>query len=89
MKIVHLDKNNIVQEIIPEDAIPIEKYYSKEYVSRCISAPDYVEQNWVYDHGQWHQYEYEPEIPIPSTEELTLMLLADHEERICLIELGV
>lgn len=35
----------------------------------------------------------EKEIPVtpkdPSTEEITLLTLADHEERLCMIELGV
>ena len=48
MKIVRLS-NNAVAEIIPEYAIPVEKWYGEELASQCLEAPDEVDQNWIYD----------------------------------------
>ena len=48
MKIVRL-KNNLVVEIIPEYALPVEKWYNASFAAKCLAAPDYVEQNWTYD----------------------------------------
>lgn len=48
MKTVRL-KNNVVFEIIPEYALPVEKWYGAEFAAECMEAPDEVEQHWVYD----------------------------------------
>ena len=48
MKVVRLE-NNIVKEIIPEYALPVEKWYGPEFASKCKEAPDEVEQRWVYN----------------------------------------
>ena len=48
MKTVLL-KENVVYEIIPDYALPVEKWYGFEFATQCINAPDEVEQNWVYD----------------------------------------
>lgn len=48
MKTVRL-KDNIVVEIIPEYALPVEKWYGAAFAEQCMEAPDEVEQNWAYN----------------------------------------
>ena len=48
MKTVRL-KDNIVVEIIPEYALPVEKWYGKAFAEQCMEAPDEVEQHWAYN----------------------------------------
>lgn len=48
MKTVRL-KDNIVVEIIPEYALPVEKWYGSAFAEQCLEAPDEVEQNWAYN----------------------------------------
>jgi hypothetical protein len=48
MKTVRL-KNNIVVEIIPEYALPVEKWYGVEFANQCLKAPNTTEQGFVYD----------------------------------------
>lgn len=48
MKTVYL-RNNIVQEIIPEYALPVEKWYGADFASCCIEAPDDVLCGYIYD----------------------------------------
>ena len=48
MKTVKL-KDNIVAEIIPEYALPVEKWYGADFAAQCVEASDEVEQLWVYD----------------------------------------
>ena len=48
MKTVRL-KDNIVAEIIPDYALPVEKWYGAGFAAQCVEAPDEVEQLWVYD----------------------------------------
>ena len=48
MKTVRL-RNNAVFEIIPEYALPVEKWYGAEFAAMCMEAPDEVDQHWVYD----------------------------------------
>lgn len=48
MKIVKLD-GNIVREIVPEYAMPIDDYYPNDFVASCVEAPDYVYEGWVYN----------------------------------------
>lgn len=89
MKTVRL-KENIVVEIIPEYALPVEKWYGAEFASKCVEAPDDVEQGWFYDGNSFSKSTTEPEPepePEPTTEEITLDLLADHEERLCMLEI--
>lgn len=40
---------NVVQEIIPDYALPVEKWYGEAFAAQCVEAPDEVEQGWVYD----------------------------------------
>lgn len=49
MKTVRL-KDNIVVEIIPEYALPVEKWYGAAFAEQCMEAPDEVEQGWAYNH---------------------------------------
>ena len=46
MKTVRLS-GNIVAEIIPNYALPVEKWYGKEFAALCVEAPDDVEQHWI------------------------------------------
>ena len=48
MKTVRL-QNNVVWEILPDDAIPLEDYYPPEFLAHCVEAPDNVEQGFLYD----------------------------------------
>ena len=48
MKTVRVVSNRVI-EIIPVYATPVEKWYSKEFASSCIEAPDDVQPNWYYD----------------------------------------
>lgn len=48
MKVVRLE-DNIVREIIPEYALPVEKWYGEAFASLCIEAPDEVDEYYVYD----------------------------------------
>ena len=54
MKTVRL-KNNVVVEIIPEYALPVEKWYGAVFAAQCMEAPGEVDQNWTYDPetGTW------------------------------------
>ena len=60
MKTVRL-RDNIVVEIIPEYALPVEKWYGLEFAAQCIEAPDDVEQGWVYDGNSFSKVIPEPE----------------------------
>lgn len=42
-------KDNVVVEIIPEYALPVEKWYGEAFAKNCVTAPDDVEQGFVYD----------------------------------------
>lgn len=66
MKYVKLT-NNIVTEIIPQDATPLNEWYPEDFVARCVEAPNEVEQNWVYDPNTNTFSEPAPDPgPIPS-----------------------
>lgn len=88
MKIVKLERNT-VQEIIPDYALPVEKWYGKHFASMCLAAPDEVEQGWVYDPVSMlfgPAPDHEPE---PSLESDLMDMAVDHEYRLTLLELGV
>lgn len=40
-------RNSTVIEIIPDYALPVEKWYGAEFASQCVEAPDEVEQGWT------------------------------------------
>lgn len=42
-------KNGIVVEVIPNYALPVEKWYGPEFALQCMEAPDEVGQGWIYD----------------------------------------
>ncbi len=48
MKTVRLE-NNVVTEIIPEYALPVNKWYGAEFASKCVEAPDGIAQGWKYN----------------------------------------
>ena len=65
MKVVRI-QDGIVVEIIPEYALPVEKWYGAEFAARCSEAPDDVAQGMVYDvsTGTFS----EPVQPVPKPE---------------------
>ena len=76
MKTVHLI-NNVVAEIIPDYAQPVEKWYGAEFAAFCRSdAPDDVEQGWVYDpESGIYSTPPEPEPPEPPEDDETTKAL--------------
>lgn len=62
--------DNIVSEIIPEDALPVADWYGEEFAKNCMSAPDNVEQNWVYapESGSWMPPNPPESVPTPPTQ---------------------
>ena len=48
MKTIRLE-NGVVAEIIPEYALPVEKWYGEEFAGQCVEASDTVKQGMVYD----------------------------------------
>lgn len=48
MKTVRLAANVIV-EIIPDYALPVEKWYGEEFAKQCMTCGDEVEYGWYYD----------------------------------------
>lgn len=82
-------QNNTVAEIIPEYALPVEKWYGRVFATQCMEAPDEVVQGWVYtpETGEFSPPVFLP--PEPTTEETLLELGADWEYRLCMIELGL
>lgn len=77
MKTVLL-KENKVREIIPDYALPVEKWYGAAFAAECMEAPDEVEQGWVYDPvtGVFSEFAETPESESePTTEEILDTLL--------------
>ena len=72
MKIVYLDPDNSVREILPEATY--EKgaafWYGPEFAERCVEAPDDVEQGYVYnaETGIFSKPSYNVPAPEPETE---------------------
>lgn len=48
MKTVRLE-NGIAAEIIPDYALPVEKWYGPNFAAQCVEAPEDVEQGMEYD----------------------------------------
>lgn len=67
MKTVLL-KENKVREIIPEYALPVEKWYGPAFAAECMEAPDEVEQGWVYD-PETGAFSESAETPEPEPEQ--------------------
>lgn len=77
MKTVRV-KENVVIEIIPEYALPVENWYSVAFAAECMEAPDEVEQDWTYnpESGEFSApVEPAPE-PIPSADVTTSEMAA-------------
>ena len=74
MKTVRLS-GNIVTEIIPDYALPVEKWYGKEFAALCVEAPDEVEQNWTRNAGG--TWSAPAETAEPTLEELQASKLAE------------
>lgn len=89
MKTVYLNEDNTVREIIPEYALPPEKWYSEAFARRCVEVQDDVEQGWRYnpETGQATPDTRPPEPKPPTVEDITLDMLAEHEARLCMLEL--
>ena len=88
MKTVRL-KNNVVMEIIPDYALPVEKWYGEAFAAECMKAPDDVEQGLVYDPVSMMFSPAGEDMPEPSLESDLLEMTVDHEYRLTLLELGV
>lgn len=89
MKTVRL-KDNIVVEVIPDYALPVEKWYGAGFAAQCVDAPDEVEQLWVYDPATGafsapvdeQKPDEEPELTMEDLAEVAL----DLETRLLLLE---
>lgn len=71
MKTVRIE-DGIVVEVIPEYALPVDKWYGAAFAAQCMEAPDEVEQHWTYDPktGTWAEPKPEPDLePTPTTDE--------------------
>lgn len=89
MKTVYLSEDNTVREIILEYALPPEKWYSEAFARHCVEVQDDVEQGWRYnpETGQAAPDTRQPGPESPSAEDITLDMLAEHEARLCMLEL--
>lgn len=67
MKTVRI-KNGTVIEIIPEYALPVDKWYGDYFASQCMEAPEDVKQGWIYDGSNFHKTEPEIEPETGDTE---------------------
>lgn len=86
-------QNNIVCEILPENAaIPSVAYwYGDDFAAQCIQAPENITQGMVYN-AETEEFIMpdKPQTTVQeTTENLTLDMLADHEYRLSLLELGI
>ena len=61
MKTVYL-VGDTVREVIPEYGLPAGKWYSAEFASHCVEAPDEVEQGWTFKDGQWSEPSQSPSL---------------------------
>lgn len=61
--------NNVVYEVLPPEAAPIENWYNKEFAAQCVEAPDEVDQYWVYNPSENKFYAPGEEVPRNGTVE--------------------
>ena len=90
-------QSNVVKEVIPDYALPVERWYGPAFAEQCVDAPEEVEQGWVYDPytGNFAPTGPEP-IPEPTTEDRVKTLEAQLEASIqsnalleeCLVEMA-
>lgn len=81
MKTVRIE-DGIVVEVIPEYALPVDKWYGAAFAAQCMEAPDEVEQHWTYDPKTetWAEPQPEPDLePTPTTEERLAALEAENK----------
>ena len=88
MNTVYVD-GGVVQEVVPDYALPVEQWYGDEYARKCVEAPDDVVEGWRYHEGIFLLPVKREEIRRHTVEEDTAALLVDQEYRITLLELGV
>ena len=48
MKVVRM-QGNVVAEIIPEYALPVDEWYGEHFASKCREVSDDVQEGYVYD----------------------------------------
>ena len=88
MQTVKLE-NGVVREIIPEYALPVEKWYGTEFAVNCMEAPDDVKQGDIYDRAAKRFSSPVSVTPTPTAEEDVNAMAVDHEYRLTLLEMGV
>lgn len=80
MKVARIE-NNVVVELIPEYALPVEKWYGTQFASLCKEVPDNVEPNYVYD-PKTDSYKppvvEDPPAPPPTMDERVTTLESDN-----------
>lgn len=80
MKVARIE-NNVVVEIIPTYALPVEKWYGTQFAALCKEVPDDVEPNYVYD-PETDSYKppvvEDPPAPDPTLDERVTTLESDN-----------
>ena len=81
MKVARIE-NNVVVEIIPEYALPVEKWYGTQFALSCKEVPDNVEPNYVYD-PKTDSYQppviEDPPAPPPTIDERVTILESEND----------
>ena len=79
MKTVRLI-NNVVCEVIPDYALPVEKWYGPVFATQCMEAPNEVDQHWTYNPETKTWMEHEPESdPAQTTEDRVAALEVENK----------
>lgn len=78
MKVVRLS-NNIIVEVIPNEALPVEQWYGPQFASQCVEAPDDTPLGWVYDRETSTFVDPTTIVPEPSAEERIAALESELE----------
>lgn len=60
--------NNFVLEIIPEYALPVEKWYGSEFAKNCMEVSDDVQPGMIYD-SEKGTFDW----PVPEANETVLL----------------
>lgn len=80
MKVARIE-NNVVVEIIPTYALPVEKWYGTQFAALCKEVPDNVEPNYIYD-PKTDSYQppviEDPPAPDPTLDERVTTLESDN-----------
>ena len=83
----YLTPDNVVGqqfEVMPADGL-----YHPDFMARIVQLPEGVVSGYIYDSVTDTFSAPAPEQMDPTTEEIILELLADHEYRLCLSALGL